>query len=240
MSNPIIERTELDTYGSPMSVKGVINKTIMLLGVAVLAAFGFFILYATGTINAGMLRPAFIISVFGTFGLGIMFMFRPMLAKPLAIPYALLEGVCIGSASIMAMAISPSIPLTALCATAITSALMLALYRSGLIKVTEKMRSIVLSAVGAIVILYLVQWGFIAFGSSIPTLFDGGPIAIGFSLFVIVVLAFLLLVDFDSVERAAAAGVSEDMEWLLSVGILGTLVWMYIEFVRLLAALSSD
>lgn len=128
---------------------------------------------------------------------------------------------------------------TALVATFVTAAVMLALYRSGVIKVTQKFRSVMMSAVIAIMLVYLVQIGFSLFGSSLPYLFSGGVVGIGFSLLVIVIASLSLLLDFDSVERAYAAGVDESYEWVLSVGILSTLVWMYIEFVRLLRSLQN-
>ena len=122
----------------------------------------------------------------------------------------------------------------------VTAAVMLGLYRSGLVKVTEKFRSIVTSALIAIMLVYVAQWVLsLAFGSSLPFLFEGGAIAIGFSLFVIVIASFTLLLDFDNIDRGVAMGVSEDYEWLFSIGILATLVWMYIEFMRLLSYLQD-
>jgi len=177
--------------------------------------------------------------MFAAFGLAIFITFKPQKAKTLAVPYALLEGIFLGGISLFFMRMYPSVPITALCATFVTAAVMLGLYRSGVIKVTEKFRSIMMSAVFAIMILYLVQWGFIAFGSSLPFLFDGGMIAIGFSLFVVLIASFSLLLDFDNVDRGVAMGISEDYEWLFSIGILATLVWMYIEFMRLLSYLQD-
>ena len=96
------------------------------------------------------------------------------------------------------MRMYPTVPVTAMCATFVTAAVMLGLYRSGLVKVTEKFRSIVTSAVIAIMLVYVAQWVLsLAFGSSLPFLFEGGAIAIGFSLFVIVIASFTLLLDFD-------------------------------------------
>ena len=84
-----------------------------------------------------------------------------------------------------------------------------------------------------------MQIGFVAFGSTLPTLFDGGLVAIGFTIFVILIAAFSLLLDFDNIDRAVAAGASDDMGWLLAIGLLATLVWMYIEFLRLLSYLQE-
>lgn len=129
--------------------------------------------------------------------------------------------------------------MTAMVATFVTAGVMLALYRAQVIKVTEKFRSIMLSAIIAIGLVYLVQIGMSLFGSSIPYLFGGGVTAIAFSLLVVVIASFSLLLDFDNVERAYQSGVDKSFEWVLSIGILSTLVWMYIEFIRLLRNLQD-
>ena len=122
----------------------------------------------------------------------------------------------------------------------ITAAVMLTLYVTGMIKVTDKFRSIITSAIIAIGILYLVQLGFRLFGSSLPLLFDGGLVAIGFSVFVTLIASFSLLLDFDNVEKGVQYGVAREYEWVFSIGILSTLVWMYIEFLRLIGYLQSE
>ncbi|GAA0320632.1 Bax inhibitor-1/YccA family protein [Psychrobacter aestuarii] len=239
MANPIVSRTELAVGGKPMTVKGVVQKTSMLLGLSALSGLGFFFYALTAGLSSGFIYMTAIISMFAGVGIAFLMMFKPHLAKTLAVPYALLEGLFLGGISMIFAAMYPSVPLTALCATFVTAAVMLGLYRSGVIKVTEKFRSILMSAVFAIMLLYIVQWGFAIFGSSLPFLFDGGMIAIGFSLFVVVIASFSLLLDFDNIERGVAMGVSEDYEWIFSVGIVATLVWMYIEFLRLLSYLQD-
>lgn len=239
MANPIVSRTELAVGGKAMTVKGVVQKTSMLLGLSAISALGFFFYAQMSNLSSGFAQMVGIGSMFIAFILALVITFKPQMAKALAVPYALLEGLFLGGLSLVMMRYYPTVPVTALCATFVTAAIMLGLYRSGLIKVTQKFRSIIMSAVFAIMILYLVQWGFVAFGSSLPFLFDGGMIAIGFSLFVIVIASFSLLLDFDNVERGVAAGVSEDFEWVFSIGILATLVWMYVEFLRLLSYLQD-
>ncbi|WP_131667192.1 Bax inhibitor-1/YccA family protein [Psychrobacter pygoscelis] len=239
MANPIVSRAELAVGANPMTVKGVVQKTSILLGLSAITGLGFFFYALAAGLSRGFITIAAFGSMFAAFGLAIFITFKPQKAKTLAVPYALLEGVFLGGISLFFMRMYPSVPVTALCATFVTAAVMLGMYRSGVIKVTEKFRSIMMSAIFAIMILYLVQWGFIAFGSSLPFLFDGGMIAIGFSLFVVVIASFSLLLDFDNVERGVAMGISEDYEWLFSIGILATLVWMYIEFMRLLSYLQD-
>jgi len=239
MANPIVSRTELAVGGKPMTVKGVVRKTSMLLGLSAVSGLGFFFYALAAGLSSNFIYMTAIVSMFAGVGLSFLMVFKPHLAKTLAVPYALLEGLFLGGISMIFAAMYPSVPLTALCATFVTAAVMLGLYRSGVIKVTDKFRSIMMSAIFAIMLLYIVQWGFAIFGSSLPFLFDGGMIAIGFSLFVVVIASFSLLLDFDNIERGVAMGVSDDYEWIFSVGIMATLVWMYIEFLRLLSYLQD-
>lgn len=239
MANPIVSRTELAVGGRAMTVKGVVQKTSMLLGISAISGLGFLFYALSAGLSQGFVYATAIISMFGAFGMGLYMTFKPQMARKLAAPYALLEGLFLGGVSAAVMRIYPTVPVTALCATFVTAALMLGLYRTGVIKVTQKFRAILTSAIFAIMILYVLQWVFMAFGSNLPFLFDGGMVAIGFSLFVVVIASFSLLLDFDNVERGIAMGVSEDYEWVFSIGILATLVWMYIEFTRLLGFLSE-
>lgn len=239
MANPIIKRTELLTSSTPMTTQGVVKKTAFLLGLSGISGFGLFFYALASGLSSGMLYVLALVSMFSAMGLGLLSAFKPHLAKAISVPYALLEGVLLGSFSAILYRIYPSVPLTALSATFITASIMLALYATGVIKVTEKFRSIVMSAVMAIAILYLVQLGFRLFGSSLPFLFDGGLIAIGFSVFVIIIASFSLLLDFDNVNQGVTYGVDESFEWTYSMGILSTLVWMYIEFLRLLGYLED-
>lgn len=235
MANPILSRVELSVSSNAMTVSGVVKKTSILLATSAATGIAFFF-YVLLAGQSGIIFPALMGSVIATMGLGLYLAFNPIKAKTLAVPYAILEGILIGAFSLYAIRFSPSIPVIALSATFVTAAVMLGLYRSGMIKVTDKFRSVVSSAVMAIFIVYALQWVLsLAFGSSLPFLFDGGMIAIGFSLFVIAIASFFLLLDFDNVERGVAASVSEDYEWIYSIGLLATLVWMYIEFVRLLS-----
>lgn len=240
MANPIVSRTRLMTGDTPMTVQGVIAKSSFLLALAGLSGFGVFFYALFSQMTGGTLYALALISLFAGMGLGLVSAFKPHLAKALAVPYALTEGVLLGSFSTIMYYKYPSVPLSALSATFVTAAVMLTLFATGTIKVTEKFRTIITSAVIAIGILYLVQLGFRLFGSSLPLLFDGGMIAIGFSLFVVIIASFSLLLDFDQVEKGVQYGVSQEYEWVLSIGILSTLVWMYIEFLRLIGYLQDD
>ncbi len=240
MANPIIERADMTVGANPMTVEGTVAKSAFLLALTAVSALGFFFYSLAVQLSSAIVYPIAVGSMFGALVLGIMVAFKPHLAKALSVPYALLEGLLVGGISLFAYSMYPDVPATAICATFVTAGLMLGLYGTRIIKVNAKFRSIVMSATLAIVILYAIQWVMtLAFGSTIPFLFDGGPIAIGFSLFVILIASFNLLLDFDNIERGVAMGISEEYEWVFSIGLLATLVWMYIEFVRLLGFLED-
>lgn len=239
MANPIISRAELAVSSTPMTVKGVIKKTSFLLGLTTLTGAGFFFYASVAGMSSGFISMLTLVSIITAFILGWVIIAKPHLGKTLAVPYAILEGIVIGAISLFVSTMYPTVAPTAMVATFVTAAVMLALYQSRVIKVTEKFRSVLISAVIAITLVYLVQLGLSLFSSAIPYLFSGGVVAVGFSLFVVVIASLSLLLDFDNVERAKAAGVDESYEWVLSIGILSTLVWMYIEFVRLLRNLED-
>lgn len=239
MTNPIVSRAQLAASTTPMSVKGVVTKTAFLLALSAISSVGLFVYGTLSQLSSGLLMPMALVSLFVAFALGFTSTLKPHLAKQLSIPYALAEGVLLGAFSLIIHRIYPSVPLSALCATFVTAALMLGLYATGTIKVTQKFRSVVLSACFAIFILYLVQMGFRLFGGSLPVLFDGGLVAIGFSLFVVVIASLSLLIDFDNVDQGVHYGVDKSFEWVHAMGILSTLVWMYLEFLRLLGYLED-
>jgi uncharacterized YccA/Bax inhibitor family protein len=115
-------------------------------------------------------------------------------------------------------------------------ALLLA-YRSGLIKVTKNFRLGVIAATGAIFLVYMISFIMSFFGSSIGFIHDSGPIGIGFSLVVVVIASLNLVLDFDFIEKGEEAGAPKYMEWYAAFGLLITLVWLYLEMLRLLAKL---
>ncbi|WP_066803857.1 Bax inhibitor-1/YccA family protein [Moraxella oblonga] len=240
MANPIVSRTELVTSATPMSVNGVVAKTATLLGVTAVSALGLFFVALFGGMSPSALTVLSVVSIFVTMGLGLLTAFKPHLAKALAIPYAVFEGVFVGIFSAFMFYKFPSVPFMALSATFVTACVMLALYVTRVVKVTEKFRSIIISASIAIFVVYMIQLAMrLIFGSSIPMLFDGGMIAIGFSVFVTLIASFTLLLDFDNIEKGVMYGVDREFEWVYSIGVLATLVWMYVEFMRLIGYLQD-
>jgi uncharacterized YccA/Bax inhibitor family protein len=120
-----------------------------------------------------------------------------------------------------------------------TLAALLLAYRSGLIRATENFKLGVFAATGGIALLYLVSMVMGFFGKSIPFIHSAGPIGIGFSVFVVVIAALNLVLDFDFIETGAQRGAPKYMEWYGAFGLLVTLVWLYLEILRLLAKLQG-
>jgi uncharacterized YccA/Bax inhibitor family protein len=166
--------------------------------------------------------------------------FKKHLSPPLAPIYALLEGLFVGAVTAMyAAGFGGGIIFQAVLLTISLLFMMLFVYKAGLIKVTQKFRTGIMMATGGIFLVYMINIGLSFFGINMPFLHDGGMIGIGISLFIIGIATLNLLLDFDSFERAAAMRAPKYFEWYCAMGLIVTLVWLYIEVLRLLAILSS-
>lgn len=166
--------------------------------------------------------------------------FRPQSSPVLAPIYALLEGFFVGSVSAIYSYIQGGIIFNAVCLTVATLFMMLFIYKSGIIKVDNKFRTGVVMATGAIALVYILSWVLGMFGIQVPFIHEGGMIGIGITVVIIGVAALNLLLDFDNFEKGEQYGAPKYMEWFSAMGLLITLVWLYIEFLRLLSLLSSD
>jgi uncharacterized YccA/Bax inhibitor family protein len=167
--------------------------------------------------------------------------FKPKTSSTLALPYAVFEGLFLGGISAMYETRYPGVPASALLATFVTTISLFALYRAGIIRATEKFKSVVISATIAIALIFVVQMIMqFAFKSTIPGLFaQTGIVAIGFAAFVAIIASLNLILDFDLIERCAEMGAPKYMEWFCATALLATLVWMYISFLRLLGTLRN-
>lgn len=225
---PKYNSSGLIVEGDAMTVNGAVNKTLLL----------FSMMMATTSI-AWFMPSTFLLYVGAGGGLVVLIAaaFKPHLAPFLAPLYALLEGLAIGTISVMYATAFEGIVLQAVGLTFGTLFMMLAIYKSGLIKVTEKFRMGVAMATGAIMILYLFGWIGQIFGFEVAMLHDSGMFGIGISAVIIVVASMNLLLDFDMFERGEKQGAPIYMEWFAAMGLIVTLVWLYIEFLRLLSKL---
>lgn len=165
--------------------------------------------------------------------------FKPEYSRYLAPGYALFEGLFIGAVSAIFEAMYPGIVIQAVGATFVTFMVCLALYRYKIVKVNERFRSMVIAATLAIATYYLVSWLFSLFTSFIPVHYGNSMMSIGISVFVIIVAALNLFLDFDMIEQGAQRKLPKHMEWYGAMGLMVTLVWLYIEFLRLLSKLTS-
>jgi uncharacterized YccA/Bax inhibitor family protein len=166
--------------------------------------------------------------------------FKQSWAPVLAPAYALAQGVFVGAFSAFAESRAPGIVAQAVGLTFGVLAALLMAYRSGLIQVTENFKLGVVAATGGIFLLYLVNFGLRMFTDiSIPFIHEGDLWGIGFSLFVVVIAALNLVLDFDFIESGAEQGAPKHMEWYGAFGLMVTLVWLYLEILRLLLKLNS-
>jgi uncharacterized YccA/Bax inhibitor family protein len=175
----------------------------------------------------------------GGFIVALVTVFKKQWALLTAPMYALLEGLALGGISAIFEARFPGIVIQAVGLTFGTLFCLLMAYKSGMIKVTENFKLGVVSATGAIALFYVVSFLLSMFGISIPFIHGSGIIGIGFSLFVVAIAALNLVLDFDFIENGAARGVPQYMEWYAAFGLIVTLIWLYIEILRLLSKLRS-
>jgi uncharacterized YccA/Bax inhibitor family protein len=157
----------------------------------------------------------------------------------LAPTYALFEGLALGGISAMYQNIMNGIVFQAVFATLVVTLVMLVLFSARAIQATDKFRSVILTATLSVAIVYIIQLFASFFGRSIPLIFDNGMVGIGFSLIVIVIAALNLIIDFDFIERAANNLMPKNYEWYGAFGLMVTLIWLYLEMLRLLAKLQS-
>ena len=161
--------------------------------------------------------------------------FKPQFAKVLGPIYAVAEGVFVGAISHSYESFQKGIVVQAAGATVAVFAIMLFLYRTNIIKVTDRMRRIVVGATLGIMVFYGISMLINLFGGSVGFLNDTSALSIGFSFLVAGVAAFNLALDFDFIEKGAKAGLPKQMEWVAAVGLLVTIVWLYLEILRLLS-----
>jgi uncharacterized YccA/Bax inhibitor family protein len=156
--------------------------------------------------------------------------------SPLTAPlYAAVEGAVLGGITAFFESLYPGIALQAVMLTVGTLLALLLAYRSGLIRATENFKLGVTAATGGIALVYLADMGLRLFGLSVPFLHENGWAGIGVSLFIVVIAALNLVLDFDFIEQGAARGAPKYMEWYGAFGLMVTLIWLYLEILRLLA-----
>jgi len=231
-SNPAFsqfQKINASSIEGKMTLDGAVNKTAILLSLCFAGAF-------FGWNLPGLIMPAAIIGLI----LAFITIFRsPAKAKVTAIPYAFVEGLMLGGITGVAESLYPGIAINAVGLTFAIVAAMLFFYKSGIIKPTENFKLMIWSGIVGVFSLYLINFIMMFFGNSIGFIHSNGTFGILFSLFVVGLASMTLVLDFDFIEEAADKGLPKYMEWYSAFSLMVTLIWLYMEVLRLLMKLQS-
>jgi uncharacterized YccA/Bax inhibitor family protein len=224
-----------DARRTSMTVSGTATKAVGMLVLLTISAGIAWTQMNEQTISGGML----IGSVIGGLVFAMATCFKPNWAPVTAPLYAIAEGFFLGAISNLFNQRYPGIAVQAVSLTFSTMFVMLFMYSTRIIRVTDQLRSMVVAATGGVLLVYVVSWILGFFGVQVPFLHGNGLVSIGVSVVIVGIAAFNLLLDFDFIETQSAHGAPKSMEWYGAFGLMVTLVWMYLEILRLLAKLQS-
>jgi uncharacterized YccA/Bax inhibitor family protein len=240
-SNPALNEkvfTAIPYYGHEvMTISGTVNKTGLLLFLAVISGS---LTWYKAALNPALAAPWMMGGLIGGFIVALVTIFKKDWAAVTAPLYALLEGLALGGISAIFETQYKGIVFMAVMLTFGTLAAMLLAYRTGIIRASENFKLGIVAATGGIALFYLASIVMGFFGISAPLINSATPMGIGFSLVVVVIAALNLVLDFDFIEQGAAAGAPKYMEWYAAFGLMVTLVWLYLEILRLLSKLQRN
>ena len=233
--NPVLSKKTFSntiSVNEKMTIEGTVNKT----------AISLLILVGTGYLTFNTLNPVLLTGCgIGGFIFALITIFKKEWA-PITVPiYAALQGAMLGGISYMYNYLYDGIVTNAILLTVGILVSLLIAYRSGYIKATENFKLGIFAATGGIGIVYLVNFimGFFGSGIGVMNINNASPLSIGFSIVVVIIAALNLVLDFDFIEEGAEKGAPKYMEWYGAFGLLVTLIWLYLEILRLLAKLNS-
>ncbi len=234
-----MERTIHADIDQPvMTVQGTVNKILILMGCLLLTAT-----YAWSQAKSPNIQIIMFGGLIGGLIFSLITIFKPNAAPFTAPIYAMCQGLFLGALSaVVQNAVGPNVPIV-MQAAGLTFATLVAMgiaYKTGVIKVTAKFRAGVVAATGAVFLVYFVTMILRLFGVDVPFIHQGGAIGIGISLVVIVIAALNLTLDFDFIERGAENNLPKNYEWYGAFGLMVTLVWLYLEILRLLLILAAN
>jgi uncharacterized YccA/Bax inhibitor family protein len=242
MANPtlsektFIKAAQEGVGAAPMTVSGTVNKIITLGGIVLASAVATaFLLIAMPQ----LLLPSMIGGAIAGLIIVLVLSFKQHLAPTLAPIYSVVQGVFVGSITLMFDSMYPGIALSAVLLTFAILASMVGLYKAGVIRATPTFKRVIYSATAGIAIFYAISMVLRLFGIQMPLIYDSGLFGIGFSLIVVGLAAFNLVLDLDRIEEGAAYGAPKYMEWYCAFSMIVTIVWLYMEVLRLLAKISS-
>jgi uncharacterized YccA/Bax inhibitor family protein len=241
MANPLLNEKAfrrvdqmVQTAGEVMTIEGVINKTALLLLLVAGAATWVWTRYFQ-TLDPATVMPYLWAGLIVGLVAALVTIFLPAWSRISAPVYAAAQGLALGAISAFYEQQLHGIVFQAIGLTFGVLAVMLIAYRTGVIKVTDRFRTIVVAATGAVALLYLVSIVLSFFNVSIPFIHQGGTFGIVFSLVVVGIAAMNLALDFDFIQRGVEHGAPKVMEWYAAFGVMVTLIWLYLEILRLLA-----
>lgn len=231
-----------DTFGGPrvlggeaMTIQGTVNKTALAVAILFVAA--------GWTWSLGLEDPRVpmltMVGVVGGFVVAMVTVFKKEWAAVTTPLYAALEGVALGGISIGFESRYPGLVSQAVFLTFGTLGALLLAYRSGLVRATENFKLGIVAATGGIFLVYLISMVMGFFGATMPLIHSATPLGIAFSVVVVAIAALNLVLDFDFIEQGAERGAPKYLEWYGAFGLLVTLVWLYLELLRLLSKLQE-
>lgn len=240
MANPILNEDKFLAQervldGQPMTINGTIQRTLLLGMILILGASVCWSKFMTGFTDMAMALMS------GGVILGFLFALVAAFTrnKYLIVVYSACEGLALGGISAIFETQMPGIVIQAVAGTFAALFSMLILYRTGVIKCTEKFRSVIFITTASIAAIYIVDFiGRLFLHTQIPVISTASPAGILFSVFVTAIAALNLIIDFDFIEKGSQMMLPKDYEWYGAFGLMVTLVWVYLEILKLLAKLN--
>ncbi len=236
-NNPVLQEKVFAAQpmapGTAMTIQGTVNKTgLLLLLVVVASAYTWGLTHSE---NPELAYPWMIGGMIGGLIAALVTIFKKTWAGITAPIYAVFEGLALGGISAVFDKSYPGIAVTAIALTFGVMFILLFAYKTGLVKVTRGFRLGVVAATGAIFVVYLINIVMsLFFHSQMSFLYSSSPLSIGISIVVVIIAALNLILDFDMIENAARLGAPKYMEWYGAFGLMVTLIWLYLEILRLL------
>ena len=246
MANPVLSEkifSKSESTGEGvMTVGGTATKALIMLTL-VFAAGAYTWKMFNEAINPASVNTWMFVGLIGGFITALIISFSPKSAPYLAPVYAVLEGLFLGAISAAYNSAfaetAPNIVINAILLTFLAAFLMLTIFRSGLIKVNSRFVKIIMIAISTVLVYYITLMVLRLFGVNLSFLTGSSPLSIGISVVIVFIAAFSLLVDYDFIEKASAQGAPKYMEWYGAFGLMVTLVWLYLEILKLLGKVSK-
>lgn len=232
--NGVFTRTAAAAHEGVMTLGGTVGKSAVLLGLTIAAAGYTWSQVATRPEQIGFITMTGLI---GGLIVAMITIFKPNVAPVTAPLYAVLEGAALGGISTIYNARFPGLPMQAVMLTFAVFLVMLTLYQLRIIRATERFRSVIVTATMGIFVFYMLTFVLGFFNIQMPLVHSASPLGIGFSVLTAGVAAFFLILDFDLIEEGVQRGAPKRMEWYGGFTLLVTLVWLYLELLRLLSKL---